>query len=57
MPDMTADELRAIARELNAYVELHPGKREMHLDTGIPLDGVCEHLTSECRQRCKNERK
>ena len=31
--------------------------REMHLDTGIPLDGVCEHLTSECRQRCKNERK
>ena len=31
--------------------------REMHLDTGIPLDGVCEHLTSECRQRCKSERK
>ena len=28
MPEMTADELRAIARELNAYVELHPGKRE-----------------------------
>jgi hypothetical protein len=27
MPEMTADELRAIARELNAYVELHPGKR------------------------------
>jgi hypothetical protein len=25
---MTADELRAIARELNAYVELHPGKFE-----------------------------
>ena len=29
MPEMTADELRAIARELNAYVELHPGKREL----------------------------
>ena len=28
MPEMTADELRAIASELNAYVELHPGKRE-----------------------------
>jgi len=26
--EMTADELRAIARELNAYVELHPGKFE-----------------------------
>ena len=28
MPEMTADELRAIARELNAYVKLHPGKHE-----------------------------
>ena len=28
MPEMTADEIQAIARELNAYVELHPSKRE-----------------------------
>ena len=28
MPEMTADELRAIARELNADVKLHPGKHE-----------------------------
>ncbi len=28
MPEMTADELRAIGRELNAHVKLHPGKHE-----------------------------
>jgi hypothetical protein len=28
MPEMTAEELRAIARELNAYVKLYPGKHE-----------------------------
>ena len=26
-PEMTAEELRAIARELSAYVELHPDER------------------------------
>jgi hypothetical protein len=26
IPEMTADELRAIARELSAYVELRPGE-------------------------------
>ena len=28
MPEMTAGELQAIARELNSYAKLHPGKRE-----------------------------
>ena len=28
MPEITAHEIQAIARELNAYVELHPSKRE-----------------------------
>jgi hypothetical protein len=28
IPEMTADELRAIARELSAYVELRPGGRD-----------------------------
>ena len=28
MPEMTAGELQAIARELNSYAKLHPGKHE-----------------------------
>ena len=50
MPEMTADELRAIARELNAYVELHPGKREAR-SLGIRCGEIAELLAAPSAPR------